>query len=180
MRSERRGELATCAPSGAGGPTAAVARDPASDPAPISAEEGGITILIIGLCMIALTLTLGVVTVTSAQLARMRLLDAADAAALDAADALAGRAYADGIGAAVPLTDDTVWIAAQANLAARPLPDRMQSWHLDGGTGTPDGETAVVVVTGTADLPILSSVVEAVGSSITLTVEARARADVDP
>jgi hypothetical protein len=34
--------------------------------------------------------------------------------------------------------------------------------------------------TGTADLPILSSVVEAIGSSITLTVEARARADIDP
>lgn len=153
-------------------------RPPAA--APDAAEEGGITILIIGLCMIALTLTLGIVTVTSAQLARMRLLDAADAAALDAADALADRAYVDGIGQAVPLTDDTVWVAAQQNLAARPLPDRMQSWHVDGGTGTLDGETAVVVVTGTADLPILSSVVEAIGSSITLTVEARARADIDP
>lgn len=150
---------------------------PANDPH--SREEGGITIMIIGLCMIALTLILGIITVTSAQLARMRLLDAADAAALDAADALAERAYSEGIGAAVPLTGQTVWLAAQANLAARPMADRMQSWYVDGGTGTPDGETAVVVVTGTAQLPILTRVVEAFGGTITLTVEARARADVE-
>ena len=142
-------------------------------------EDGGITILIIGLCCIALMLILGIITVTSAQLARMRLLDAADAAALDAADSIDDRVYSDGIDKAVPLTDATVWAAAGAHLAASPMPDRMRSWHLDGGTGSPDGETAVVVLTGTAELPIASRVVEFVGGSITITVESRARADVN-
>ncbi len=148
----------------------------AADP---SREDGGITILIIGLSMIALTLILGIITVTTVHLARMRLLDAADAAALDAADALDDRIYADGVGTAVPLTDDSVWVAASESLGTRPMPDRMRAWSLASGTGTPDGETAVVVLTGTADLPILSRAVEFLGSSITLTVESRARADVE-
>lgn len=141
-------------------------------------EEGGITILIIGLSAIALTLILGIITVTTVHLARMRLLDAADAAALDAADALDERVYTDGVGQAVPLTGDSVWLAASQALASRPLPDRMSSWSLAPGTGTPDGETAVVVVTGTAHLPVLSRAVEFLGTSITLTVESRARAAV--
>jgi Flp pilus assembly protein TadG len=55
-------------------------------------EEGQIGILILGLFSIVLVLILGAIDVTAAQLARMRLLDAADAAALDAADALDERA----------------------------------------------------------------------------------------
>ncbi len=153
-----------------------IRRRAAEDP---SREDGGITILIIGLSMIALTLILGIITVTTVHLARMRLLDAADAAALDAADALDDRIYADGVGTAVPLTDDSVWVAASELLGTRPMPDRMRAWSLASGTGTPDGETAVVVLTGTADLPILSRAVEFLGSSITLTVESRARADVE-
>ena len=142
-------------------------------------EAGGITILIIGLTCIALMLILGIITVTSAQLARIRLLDAADAAALDAADSITERVYTAGIGEAVPLDDGTVWAAAAENLAARPMPDRMQAWSLAPGTGSPDGMTAVVRVTGTAELPILSSAAEFIGRSITITVESRARADVN-
>lgn len=77
------------------------------------------------------------------------------------------------------MTDDSVWVAASESLGTRPMPDRMRAWSLASGTGTPDGETAVVVLTGTADLPILSRAVEFLGSSITLTVESRARADVE-
>ena len=142
-------------------------------------EEGGITILIVGLCVIALSLILGIITVTSAHLARLRLLDAADAAALDAADSIAERVYTDGVGTAVPLTNDSVWLAASQALGSRPLPHRMRTWSIAPGTGTPDGETAVVVVTGTADLPIMSRAVEFVGGSITITVESRARAVVN-
>ncbi|CCH72850.1 conserved hypothetical protein [Nostocoides australiense Ben110] len=148
-------------------------------PEEIDAEAGGITILIIGLTCIALLLILGIITVTSAQLARIRLLDAADAAALDAADSIAERVYDTGVGTAVPLDDGQVWAAAAANLASRPMPDRMQAWTIAPGTGSPDGSTAVVRITGTAELPILSSAAEFVGRSITITVESRARADVN-
>ncbi|MCA0178192.1 MAG: pilus assembly protein TadG-related protein [Actinobacteria bacterium] len=141
-------------------------------------DDGSISLLILGLCVIALTLILGIITVTTVHLARIRLLDAADAAALNAADAIDSRVYTDGVGSAVPLTDDSVWLAASDSLASRSMPDRVRSWSLAPGTGSPDGETAVVVVTGTAELPILSRAVEFIGSSITLTVESRARATV--
>ncbi|MFN8097765.1 MAG: pilus assembly protein TadG-related protein [Dermatophilaceae bacterium] len=142
-------------------------------------DEGSISLFILGLCVIGLVLVLGVVTVTSAQLARMRLLDAADAAALDAADSITDSAYTSGIGDAVPLSDAMVSETASAYLASRPLPERMESWSIAPGTGTPDGSTAVVVVTGTADLPVVTPLLEALGGSITITVESRARADVE-
>ncbi|MBO3704135.1 MAG: hypothetical protein J5W83_16635 [Candidatus Accumulibacter sp.] len=94
-------------------------------------------------------------------------------------DSITERVYTAGIGEAVPLDDGTVWAAAAENLAARPMPDRMQAWSLAPGTGSPDGMTAVVRVTGTAELPILSSAAEFIGRSITITVESRARADVN-
>ncbi|MBK6886795.1 MAG: hypothetical protein IPH03_10370 [Tetrasphaera sp.] len=142
-------------------------------------ETGSISLMILGLCVIGLVLVLGIVTVTSAQLTRMRLLDAADAAALDAADSIAQSAYTSGIGESVPLSDAEVTQTARDYLSSRPLPDRMQTWSVGPGTGSPDGATAVVVVTGTADLPVLTPILAALGGSITITVESRARADVD-
>jgi len=44
------------------------------------------------------------------------------------------------------------------------------------GTGTPDGATAVVVLRGDAQLPITGGLLSALGRSVTITVEARARA----
>ena len=50
------------------------------------------TLLVTGCMAIAVLLILGTVVATSAQLARVRLLDVVDGAALDAADALDTRA----------------------------------------------------------------------------------------
>ena len=144
------------------------------------ADEGSVAILILGMCMIALVLILGVVTVTSAHLARIRLLDTADAAALDASDTVDDRIYHDGVEVGVPLSDTGVRDAANAYLASRTLPPRMTSWAIAPGTGSPDGSIAIVVLTGTAQLPVLTSVMEAFGGSITITVESRARADLSP
>ena len=110
----------------------------------------------------------------------MRLLDAADAAALDAADTVSDVVYVNGVGEAVPLTDAAVVQSASAYLSARPLPSRMQTWTIAPGTGSPDGTSAVVVLTGTAELPIIGSALDALGGSITITVSSRARADVVP
>ncbi len=158
----------------------APSRRPAAQEQEQGQEEGGIALLLLGLCVISLVLILGVVTVTSAHLARMRLLDVADAAALDAADTVDERIYTDGITDAVPLTDAGVRGTAGAYLAGRALPPRMRSWSIAPGTGSPDGTTAVVIVTGTADLPVITSALAALGGSITITVESRARADVAP
>ena len=77
-------------------------------------------------------LVVGGVDATAVQLARTRMLDAADGAALDAADALdeAG-AYGQGLDEAVRLTDATVQQAAAGYLAAQPRPQ----WCLVLGAG---------------------------------------------
>ncbi len=143
-------------------------------------EEGQVSLLILGLTLIALLLVVGTVAVTSAHLSRMRLLDAADAAALDAADALDIGAYTSGVDDAVPLSDETVRASALAYLAGRPLPTGVTEWQVDPGTGSPDGRTAVVALSCQAELPMVGGLLDALGTSVTIHVVARARAEVLP
>lgn len=147
----------------------------------LAREDGQISLLMIGLVAICLTIVMGVVGATSVQLSRIHVLDAADAAALDASDALAlERAYAEGVGTGVPLTDGSVLAAATAHLAERELPTRLSGWQIAPGTGTPDGRTAVVVVRGTARIPVVSSVLGAFGGGVTVTMSSSARSDLAP
>lgn len=144
-------------------------------------EAGQISILLVGMVAVALTIIMAVVGVTSVQLSRITLLDAADAAALDASDALAReQVYAEGLGGGVPVTDTTVVEAATAYLAARPVPERLAGWGVSGGTGTPDGRSAVVTLTGTARIPVVSSVLSAFGGGVSITVTSTARSDLVP
>jgi Flp pilus assembly protein TadG len=140
-------------------------------------EEGQIGILILGLFSLVLVLILGAVDVTAAQLARMRLLDAADAAALDAADALDERvAYETGMLDTLALTDGSVAEAAASHLARVPRPPGITGWSVVPQTGTTDGATAVVTVQGTATLPMSGWILQSLGGSVTITVTSRARA----
>lgn len=140
-------------------------------------DDGQLSILILGLFAIVSLLIVGGIDVTAAQVARVRILDAADAAALDAADSLnEPGAYPEGIGPSVAVSDATVQQTARANLASRPLPTGVTSWSAVGGTGSPDGHTAVVVVQGTAQLPLTGGLLDALGGSVTITVESRATA----
>jgi len=140
-------------------------------------DPGQVSILIAGLLGVVLLLVLGGIDVTAAQIARTRLLDASDSAALDAANALdEGAAYAGGIGTSVVVSNATVKGAATQSLERRPLPYGITSWRTASGTGTTDGETAVVVVQGVADLPMTGGLLAALGRSVTITVESRARA----
>ena len=134
------------------------------------------TLLVTGCMAIAVLLVLGTVVATSAQLARVRLLDVADGAALDAADALDARAYRDGLHDAVAISGETVWDSAEGYLAVRERPERITWWSIEPGTGTPDGETAVVVVSARVSLTVVGPLVEAIGGSVTITVEGSARA----
>lgn len=144
-------------------------------------ESGQISILLAGLVAVTLAIVMGVVGVTSVQLSRIHLLDAADAAALDASDALsAERAYGEGVGAGVPLTDESVVDAAVSHLASRALPDRLVGWEVAPGTGTPDGRTAVVVVRGTARVPVVTPVLEQLGGGVTITMTSSARSEIVP
>lgn len=141
-------------------------------------EQGQMSILMLGLVVVCLTIVMAVVGVTAVQLSRIHVLDAADAAALDASDSLAlERAYAEGLGGGVLLTDESVIEAAGAHLAARPMPSRLSGWQISPGTGSPDGRTAVVVVTGTARVPVVSALLSAFGGEVTITMTSTARSD---
>ena len=139
-------------------------------------EGGQISLLILGFTVIALMLIVGGVDVTAVQLARSRLLDAADGAALDASDALdSGAAYSGGLRSAVEISDASVRQSASQYLAVQPRPLGVSSWVLADGTGSPDGQTAVIRLRGTADIPIAASVLSAFGGFVNITVESRAR-----
>jgi hypothetical protein len=100
----------------------------------------------------------------------------ADSAALDASDALDTRsAYGGGLTSAIEISDDSVRQSAAEYLSIQPRPHGVSSWVLVDGTGSPDGQTAVIRLRGTADIPIAANVVAAFGGSVDITVESRAR-----
>lgn len=143
---------------------------------PCPDEEGRVALLLLVLSMICVLLVTGVIAVTSVHLSRMKLLDAADGAALAAANALDDAAYRGGLGAAVPLSDATVQQAAADYVGRRPRPSGMTSWGLGAGTGTPDGRVAVVRMSGVADVPLVGWLL---GDGVAIDVVSRARADLE-
>ncbi len=143
-------------------------------------DDGRIIILVAGLFAILGLLIMGGVDVTAVQLARVHMLDAADAAALNAADAADDDAiYRGGVGSSVPLSSASVQSQARADLAGQELPAHVSGWSVVDGTGTPDGQTAVVRVSGTVHPPLFGGVLKALAGDVTISVEARARSDVD-
>ena len=139
-----------------------------------------ITPLILGFAVILISLLVGGIAVTSAQVARMRLYDVSDAAALDAADAIDGGAYTRGVGDTVPIAGRTVAATAAAYLARTQRPHEMVSWTVAPGTGSPDGRTAIVRMTCVARLPLVGGLLSALGGSVSVHAESRARAGLDP
>ena len=107
----------------------------------------------------------------------MRLLDAADSAALDAADALDERAaYEGGVLDHLTLTDESV--AGSRQCAPRSHADASRNHVVvrrprHGHDGRRDGRRHV---RGTATLPMSGWVLESLGGSVTITVTSRARA----
>lgn len=142
-------------------------------------DEGRISILIAGLFALLAMLIMGGVDVTAVQLARMHLIDVADAAAVDAADAIdEGAVYGSGVGDDLALTNARVISTAGQNLAGQQRPAHITSWGVASGSGTTDGRTAVVRVRGNVRPPILGGMLSFIGTDISITVESRARADV--
>jgi hypothetical protein len=151
-----------------------------SAPSAARDEAGSISLFILGLSFIAMVLVAGTVAVTSAHLSRIRLLDVADGAALSAANALDESAYRQGVGESVPLSNASVQQRAAAYVGSRPRPGSILAWRLGSDTGTPDGRTAVVSLTGEAELPMIGPALRGLGVSVTISVISRARSDVLP
>ena len=133
-------------------------------------------LLVLVFSMVCTLLITGVIAVTSVHLSRMKLLDVADGAALSAANALDDTAYRGGVGEAVPLSDATVRQAAADYVGRRSMPASMTSWGLGSGTGTPDGQVAVVSMSCVADVPLVGWLL---GGGVTVNVTSRARADLE-
>ncbi|PID97233.1 MAG: hypothetical protein CSA84_00395 [Actinomycetales bacterium] len=140
-------------------------------------DAGQLSVLILGLCLITTLLVIGGIDATAAHLARVRLIDVADGAALDAADALDPSAvYSGKLNRAVALSDATVRDSAGAYLAALPMPSGVTSWRIGSGTGAESADTAVVVVEAQVELPMTGGALAFLDRPITITTHARARA----
>ena len=149
--------------------------------APPKADDGQILLLALGYALLAFALVAVAVDATAVHLARTQLLDAADAAALDAADAVdPADVYAGGLGTDVPLTAEGVRGQARTYLASYDPPSRLSGIQLLEGTGSQDGATAVVELSGTVRLPIAAPVVASFAGGITVTVRSTARARLRP
>lgn len=136
--------------------------------------------LVFGLIGIALVTV--VVSASAVHLERKQLLAVADAAALDAADALDEAGYYSGATGAqadggVPLTDASVRASVQDFLAGSG--PRFDSLAVGAPTGTPDGQTAEVTLLAVARLPLVSSVLAPWADGVPLRVTARARTELE-
>ena len=139
-------------------------------------DEGQIALLVLVYTLIALSLVAVAVDATAVHLARTQLLDAADAAALDAADAVDEAAvYTSGISRGLPLTKELVRDQASRYLTSYDPPSRLGRVQLGAGTGSTGGASATVELSGRVRLPIAASVVSAWAGGITITVRSSAR-----
>lgn len=143
-------------------------------------DDGGqVLLLILVYALIAVVLVTVVASASAVHLERKRLLAVADAAALDAADALdADTFYRKGTspGAGVPLTDASVRLSVEEYAELVGAAQRFERFAISPATGTPDGQTAQVTLSALARPPLLSSVISAFSDGVPLQVTSRARA----
>jgi hypothetical protein len=152
-------------------------------------DDGQVLLLTLVYTLIAFSLITVVVDATAVHLARTQLLDAADGAALDAADSIDapgtyGAADAPEGSPEEPathhlvLTDDSVRDQVAQYLSTYEPPSRLDQVAVVAGTGTSDGQSATVVLTGRVRLPIGGVVVAGWSDGVDVTVTSTARAPV--
>ncbi|MFP5346164.1 MAG: hypothetical protein ACLGIA_03950 [Actinomycetes bacterium] len=140
-------------------------------------DSGQVLLLIVVYASIALLLVTVVVGASAVHLKRKQLLAVADAAALDAADAVDSDVLY-GTGArpgAVPLTDRSVRAAVDDYTVAVGAAAAFEDFRVERATGSPDGRTAQVTLSARARLPLVSAVLGDYAGGVPLTVTARAR-----
>lgn len=145
-----------------------------------ASDDGQILLLALVYGLIGLALVTVVVSASAVHLERKKLFAVADAAALDAADALDTSGYYARGGArlsgGVPLTDESVRASVAAYVGGETAAG-FEGFVVGSPTGTPDGETAEVTLLAVARLPLVSSVLSPWSEGIGLRVTARSRAD---
>jgi len=147
-------------------------------------DGGQVLLLVLGYTLLAFLLVTAVADAAAVHLERNRLASLADAAALDAADALdAARFYGRGPGGSpdppggvVPVSDLSVRDSVTRFLAVSEADRRFTGLSVAEPTGSPDGATVEVSLAATARLPLLTPVVAAWWQGVPLRVTSRARA----
>ncbi|WP_432504888.1 pilus assembly protein TadG-related protein [Kineococcus arenarius] len=140
-------------------------------------DEGRIALLSLGFALVAAVLVLVVVSASAVHLQRKRLYALADSAAAAAAGALDEGAYfTTGLDAgAVPLSDASVREAAQEYVRGAGAGE-VAGLRVAAGTGSPDGRTAVVVLSAVVVPPFAGLVPERFAGGVQLRASSRATA----
>ncbi|WP_235423615.1 pilus assembly protein TadG-related protein [Pseudarthrobacter chlorophenolicus] len=140
-----------------------------------TAEDGQITVMIIGYVALALLVATVVMGISAVYLEHKRLLSLADGASLAAADSYTlGEVASEGGSPSAVLNPARVRSVAADFVARSPASERFDALAVAGATGTPDGSTAVVVLTAAVHPPVVNFLVPD-GILIEATSTARSR-----
>lgn len=136
-------------------------------------------LLVIAYAVVALSLVLVVVSASAVHLERKRLLEVADGAALDAADAVEESIYfPEGAEpGSVPLSDASVQAAVDDYMERRSASSDFDDLTVAASTGSPDGRTAEVTLYATVQPPLIGWALGAFSDGVVLHATARARVD---
>lgn len=138
-------------------------------------EDGQMMVMIFGYVTLALLVTTVVIGISAVYLEHKRLLSLADGASLAAADSYTlGEVESQGGSPTAVLNPARVRNVAADFVARSPASHRFDALAVAGATGTPDGSTAVVVITAAVHPPVVNFLVPA-GIPIEATSTARSR-----
>jgi hypothetical protein len=152
-------------------------------------DDGQVMLLIVVYALIAFSLVTVVVGASAVHLGRHRLLAVADAAALDAADALdrpgfygaGGQPGGPDMGErVVRLSDASVRDSVRRYLLDAGTGQRFTGLAITDPTGTPDGATAEVTLAAVIRLPLVGVVLAPWSDGVRVQATARARATPQP
>jgi hypothetical protein len=138
-------------------------------------EDGQMMVMILGYVAVALLVATVVIGISSVYLEHKRLLSLADGASLAAADSYTlGEVATQGGSPSAVLNPARVRNVAADFVARSPASQRFNDLAVAGATGTPDGSTAVVVLTAAVHPPVVNFLVPG-GIPIEATSTARSR-----
>lgn len=125
-----------------------------------SAEDGQMIVMIVGYVLLALLVVTVVIGISSVYLEHKRLLSLADGASVAAADSYTlGEVAGEGGSPSAVLGSERVRTVASDFVARSPASARFDGLAVAQGTGSPEGSTAVVVLSSVVHPPVVNFLV---------------------